>query len=358
MRAPVHPVVAERIARHGFVDRRARNVEQAAALTTAIQAQDAQACRLGIRARARGVTEADMRHAIDTDRTVVRTWLMRATIHLVAADDVRWLTAIIGPSFARKFRKRWLDLGLTGGLLSRTVGELPAVLADGPLTRGEIMDRLAERGVVVDRADQAPSHVLLHATGVGLLCRGADRGRDATFALLDAWLPDAPAGPQGDDALAELARRFFRAFSPATPADFTTWSGMASGRAVSLIRDELTPVDVAGRAGFTLGAVEPQRGLRLIAGYDNYLVGYRDRDLIIDAAYRPAEYVGGVIRPTVLLDGRVVGMWRLVRRPNAARIEVTAFVPLSRAARSALDAEIDDIGRFVGLPTTLSVTDG
>ncbi|MCU1659687.1 MAG: hypothetical protein JWO57_4343 [Pseudonocardiales bacterium] len=350
-----HPVLGQRVARHGFADRPAGGVVEAARLTTAIQAQDPGASRLGIRSRSASVTESDVRRAIDVDRTVVRTWLMRATIHLVATEDVRWLSAALGPAIARKFRKRWLDLGLSDELLARAVAELPGILASGPRTRTQIVTALAERGVVVDPSDQAPTHLLLHATTIGLVCRGLDRGRDATFALLDAWVPDAPSGPRGDDALAELARRFFAAFSPATAADFTTWSGLASSSAIALIRDELRPVDIDGRAGFCLGEVEPRRGLRLLSAYDNYLIGYRDRELIIDADRRAAVYVGGVIKPTVLLDGRVVGTWRLARGTEQVTVEVMPFGELTRAVRTAIDAEVADIGRFLDRRAFLTI---
>jgi hypothetical protein len=302
------------------------------------------------------VTEADVFHAMDVERSVVRTSLMRATIHLVAADDAKWLTAMIGPAIARKFQKRWRELGLTPELLSAAMDVLPEALAGGPGTRAHVVAALAERGVVVDTADQAPTHLLLHATTLGLVCRGPDRGREPTFALLDDWLPDAPAGPRGDEALAELARRFFQAFSPATAADFTTWSGLPSGQAIAQIRDELTPVEVNGRAGFTLGDVAPQRGLRLLSAFDNYLVGYRDRELIIDPDRRPEVYIGGVIRPTVLLDGRVIGTWRLVRKAESAGVEVTPFRDVNTKIRAAIDAEADDIGRFISLPTTPAFT--
>jgi hypothetical protein len=352
------PVAGERIARHGFADRPARNVVDAVRLTTALQAQDAGAARLGVRARSVGVSEDDVREALDVTRTVVRTWLMRATIHLTAAADVRWLTAVTGPSFARKFATRWRDIGLTPALLERTAATLPEVLAGGPLALAQIMAALAERGIVVDSPDpQAPYHVLLHATGAGLTCRGPERGREATFALIDQWLPGAPQGPRGDEALAELARRYFAAFGPATPADFTAWSGLPSSHAIALIRGELTPCVVAGRAGYTLGDVAPRRGLRLLSAFDNYLVGYRDRTAIIDDEHRGLVYVGGVIKPSVLIDGRVAGIWRLDRtgRKGAATVEVRPFTPLSRTNRAALDAEVADIGRFIGAQTTLDL---
>lgn len=269
--------------RQGFADRPCRTVAAAAALACAIQAQEAPASRLGVRARASRLSEADVVHAIAVERTVVRTWLMRGTIHLVDTADLRWLARLIGPSLERMFHARWQQLGLTREVRDAILGALPSILADGPLVRREIRRGLNEAGIMLDTSDpQAYSHALFYASAVGLVCRGPDVGRDATFTLLDEWVPDAPAGPSGDDALAELARRYFAAFSPATTHDFGTWSRLAAGRAVNLIRDELTPVDVDGRNGWRLGpAVPPARGLRLLPAYDNYLVGYKHRDAIL-----------------------------------------------------------------------------
>jgi hypothetical protein len=350
-------VAAERMTRQGLVDRPAETVTDAARLTGGLQAQDPQASRLGVRARSRHRTEADVLRAID-QRTVVRTWLMRATIHLVAAEDVVWMTRLLGPAIARRFAKRWTDLGLTPQLLDRTAAALPDVLAAGPLTRRQVVTALAERGVELPPDDQAASHVLLQATAVGLVCRAPDQGRQATFTTLADWVPDAPEGPSGDDGLAELARRYFRAFSPATAADFTAWSGLASARAIALIRDELTPVDIDGRPGYRLGEIAPQRGLRLLPAFDNYLVGYRDRALIIGPDDRGQVYVGGIIRPTVLLDGQAIGTWRVIRRPDAATVALTPFPGLARTARKAIEAETDDIARFLAVQTTsLAITE-
>ena len=345
----------ERIARHGFADRPCASAADAARLTTGLQAQDPAAGRLGVRARNSTLTDADVRRATDVERTVVKTSLMRATIHLVSAQDVRWLTELVGPGIARSFAKRWRDLGLPPELLARTAAAMPEILADGPLTRAQVTTALARRGIVIDTRGQAPTHVMLHATTEALVCRGPDRGRDATYALLDQWAP--PGHPwRGDDALAELARRYFAAFGPATGADFTTWSGLPSTRAIALIRDELSPVDVGGRPGYRLGESSPQSGLRLLPAFDNYLVGYRDRSSIIDPAVVAQVYIGGIIRPSVLLDGRVVGTWRIGPGKATTTVDVTLFADLPRKARRALDAEVADIGRFLGTPTTPAVT--
>jgi hypothetical protein len=351
---PNRDLLGERFARHGFGDRPAGTAAAAADRTCGLQAQDLRAGRLGVRSRSAALTDADVADAIER-RIVVRSSLMRATVHLVPAADVRWLTALLGPVIARSFATRWRQLGLTPAVLRRARTVLPDALADGPHTRVEVVDRLAHLGVRIARTGQAPAHLLLFATTEGLALRTPDRGRDACYALIDEWLPDSPAGPSGADAIAEIARRYFRAFSPATAADFTAWSGLPSGRAVELIRDELVPADLNGRRGYRLGEVAPQRGVRLLAMYDNYLIGYRDRDEFIDPSARPAVYVGGVIKPAVLLDGRVAGVWKLVRERRRARIELTPFRELTRRLRDGLEAEAADVGRFLDVPTELSL---
>jgi hypothetical protein len=340
------PILAERIARHGFATRPATDVVTATAMVCGIQAQDPQAARLGVRARSTGSTEKDVLAAIER-RHVVRTWLMRNTIHLVPADDVRWMTALLGPMIRRRFETvRWPQLALTPALLDRAAAATPEILAGRALTRQQFAVALADRGIQLAEESQASTHALLYLSTIGLVCRGTDQGRDATFVLIDDWIPDAASGPRGDDALAELARRFFAAFSPATPADFTTWSGLPSSKAIALIRDELTAADVHGRAGYRLGEVEPRRGLRMLSGFDNYLVGYKERAALIADDRRAEVYVGGVIRPTILLDGRVVGRGQLDRAKGI--VQVFAFEPLTRQARAAIDAEVADVGAFLG----------
>jgi hypothetical protein len=267
---------------------------------------------------------------------------------------VRWLVRLIGPSIVRKFHTRWRQLGLTEDVLAQAVAALPDVLADGPLSRREIRTGLYERGVALESPDpQAHTHALVYASAIGLVCRGPDRGRDALFTLLDQWLPDEPEGPSGDTALAELARRYFAAYSPATAADFATWSGLAAGKAIDLIRDELEPIELDGRPAWRHGKVEPVRGVRLLPAFDNYLLGYRDREAILESGLQPRVFKGGLILPTVVRDGQVIGSWALDRAGQ--RVTITPFRSLTGPIRSAVDAEVADVGRFLGLDLALGL---
>jgi hypothetical protein len=348
----------ERMTRQGLSGRRAERAGPVAAAALGLQAQDVGASRLGVRARSSVADEAGVSADADAGR-VVRTWLMRATIHLVAAEDVRWMTTVFGPMIERRYRNvRWQALGITEAVIDRAAAQVGALLSDRQLTRRELADAFADRGIELADDPQASTHLLLALSARGLTCRAADRGRDATFALVDDWVKIDPLDPLDPlDSLAELTRRYFRAFGPATAADFTTWSGLPSGTAIAAIRDELTEVEFDGRRGWTFGPVEPVAGLRLLPMFDNYLLGYRDRSAMLDESRQRQVYVGGIIKATVVCDGRVIGLWRLDRSTRAATVRVTPFQTCTRRQLRELDRERADLERFLDQPVHLAIED-
>jgi hypothetical protein len=341
----------ERMTRQGLAQRGTGTAAQVAGTALGLQAQDAAASRLGVRARTSSPDEATVVHAVEVERSVVRTWLMRATVHLVAAEDVRWLTALFGPMIERRFGTvRWRQLGIDRQLIDKAIPLAREVLAGRQLSRHQVAAELAERGIRLAEDPQAATHLLLALSCRGVTCRAGDRGRESTFALLEDWVPTAPAPA---DPMAELARRYFRAFGPATAADFTAWSGLPSGAAVRAIRDELTEVEFDGRRGWTLGSVEPVTGLRLLPMFDNYLLGYRDRTAILGSVPQALVYVGGIIKASVLCDGRLIGIWRLDRSGRSgspATIRITPVGRFTRRHRDELERERADIERFCGCP--------
>lgn len=342
--------------RQGLARRGDGTPAQVAASALGLQAQNAAAARLGVRARSGAVDEGGVLRADATEASVVRTWLMRATVHLVAAEDLRWLAALFGPMIERRFATvRWRQLGIDSQLIDAAVPLARQVLAGRQLTRSELAAELAERGVRLSEDPAAATHLLMALSCRGLTCRAGERGRDSLFALVEDRVPDLPAPA---DPMAELARRYFRAFGPATAADFRSWSGLPSGAALTAIRDELTEVTLDGRQGWTLGTVEPVAGLRLLPMFDNYLLGYRDRTAILDPSLHPLVYVGGIIKATVVCDGRVIGIWRLERSQRSDRpvtIHITPFERFTRRHLEELDSERHDIERFLGRPVGIQI---
>jgi Winged helix DNA-binding domain len=344
--------------------RRPRDVAEVVRAVGGLQAQDTPASRLAVRPRSTGLDEAAVRRACNQDRSVVRTWAMRGTLHLVAAEDAGWLVGLLGPVFAAADRRRRLQLGLDDRLCERALEALPAVLAAGPLSRADLVRGLAAEGVGVDPDGQAPAHLVAYAALRGLVCRGPDLGGDqASYVLVEDWV-GATRALDPDDALAELARRYLGGHGPAGPEDLAAWSGLPVGRArrgFELAAGELREVEWDGRRLWTpAGAATPRSRagepvVRLLGRFDDYLLGWRGRDLVLDPRSARRIQAGGWVHPALVVDGSVAGTWRARRAGGRLDITVEPFSGrLPRGTRPALEAEAADLGRFLAVEPRLA----
>jgi Winged helix DNA-binding domain len=214
-----------------------------------IQAQDAPAASLAVRVRSVGLVAADVEHARVQDRSVVRTWGPRGTLHLLATEDLNWLLALLGPVFVAGSQRRRAELGLDEDTCERGIRIMRKALASlGPLTRAELVEELTTHGMRIE--GQARPHLLSRAALEGVICFGPDRGTEPTYVLLSDWI-DQEEYRKGHAlsevaALVELTRRYLNAYGPATPMDQATWSGMPLSKtraAWQHIADELMEVE-------------------------------------------------------------------------------------------------------------------
>lgn len=335
-----------RLRAQGLGEARARDAHGAVRTALAIQAQDTRGSRLGVRARSEGLVVGDVARACDEERSVVRTWAMRGTLHMLAAEDVRWIVGLLGPGVLRRYARRRAELGLTPRVCERILAETPRALAGGPLSRAELVAALGARGVAIDPSGQAPAHAVLLTSAAGLTCRGPDRSPDEpTYVLLDDWV--APGPPrERDAALAELARRFRAAHGPSDAGDLRCWSGMPAGdarRAWALAGPPPPPPPPPAE-----GPPPP----RLLPAFDGVLLGHRDRTPLVRGADEGALTAGTWILPAVIAGGRAVGTWRrdggdVVLRPFRGH--------LPRGSVRDLRAEAADVGRFLGLDVRMTI---
>lgn len=331
-----------------------------------LQAQVLSAAWLGVRARSPGIQMADLDRALNEQRSIVRSWLMRGTLHVVAAEDFRWLLQLLGPVFVRAGTTRHAQLGLDDTLKARGVAAIRRIVTDaGPLTRSELVDRLRQQDIQLDPKTQAPIHLIQLAALQGVLCLGPDRANgQSTYVLLDDWVRPASALPR-DRALAELARRYFAAYGPATVEDLAAWSGISmreARAAVTGANASFTDVTIQGRLGFILKdrhkrlTVPARPQVRLLPAFDTYLLGYRRRDLAVPLPLqRRLQRGGGWLHPAVVINGRAVGAWSLRRAAGRGEVVVEPSAPISLATRASIEAEVADIGRFLNMNVTLVI---
>ncbi|MEU6572725.1 winged helix DNA-binding domain-containing protein [Streptomyces sp. NPDC046805] len=323
----------------------------------AVQAQDASAAALGIRVRGNGVTATDVRQAAESDRSIVRGWFMRGTLHIVTASDVHWLLNLLGPHFLRLSERRYRELGLGEDVCARAEAEFTKTLGDGPATRAELTERLTLSGL--PSRGQAPFHLIRRAALRGVLCHGPDRAGEAAFVLSADWLPAGQDGPRGEDAEVELAHRYLRAYAPAAPEDFASWSGLPLSAARRAWRalgaaGRLTECEVLGQRcalpAATTGEDTAVAGpdVRLLPAYDNYLVGYRSRALSVPPEHERQVWPGGgQIRPTVTMDGLAYGTWAWSKAKRTAAVSLFAD-DRSSALADGIASETVGVKRFLG----------
>ena len=331
-----------------------RSVLEVAEWFGAIQAQDLASGAWSFGVRATGLTEAHVQ-AAQENREVLRTWPMRGTVHFVPARDAAWMVALMDKKPLAGGAARREFLGLTLSQVDRAVSALTDALAGGRvLTRDECVTVLREAGLPTE--GQRSYHWLWYACQVGALAQGPPRGKEHTFVLLSDWVPDA-ASPSRDEGLAIMARRYFQSHGPDTEKDFSRWTGLGlreCREGIAIVVDELVRVDTS--AGPMLAAVsvldsaQAVRRHLVLPGFDEYMLGYGDRSLVVDPSHFGAVVPGnnGVFQATLVRDGLTVGIWKRALKPKTADVSVTELVPMTDVDRRAFDREFDAYGKFVG----------
>ena len=331
-----------------------------------IQAQDARAATLALRVRSAGLVAADVERARVQERTIIRTWGQRGTLHLMATEDAGWLLPLLGPVFIAGSRRRRAELGLDEDTCARGMRAIRDALASqGPLTRTELVEQLAVNGIRLE--GQARPYLLSRAALEGIICLGPDRGAEPTYVLLSDWI--APGRALSEEAAyAELARRYLGAYGPATPEDMAAWSGLPISRiraAWRQIADQLMEVAIDSSAAWMLKSRaawldEPpiaDQVVCLLPAFDIYLLGYQNRDLTVPRQYaKRVNAGGGMLHPTLLVDGRVAGTWKSQRTKNQLDVIVESFEQLAPEVYPRLEAEIAEIARFLVVQASLQVT--
>jgi hypothetical protein len=330
-----------------------------------VQAQDEGAAFLSIYARSSGLKATTVEKELLQERSMVRSWFMRGTLHLIATYDIDWLLPLLAPVFIKRNLRRYAQLGLDEAAIHRGVQSIREQLAScGPLPRHELASGIVQQGVNIE--GQALFYLINRAAWEGVLCLGPMLGGKQTYALLHDWI-GRELTTDFESACELLVKRYLAAYGPASLKDFMNWSGLPTSLVNETwyqLQDRLIEVEFPGGIGFILSdqdaRLEKQPpdalGIHLLPMYDTFLLGYADREFFVAREYlKKVNAGGGILRPVLLIDGQVQGIWRINHDVNAVIIQVEPFKQLSASHLKSLDAEVEGIGWFLDVEARLQM---
>ncbi|GAB7031931.1 crosslink repair DNA glycosylase YcaQ family protein [Streptomyces sp. NPDC021749] len=375
-------VLAWRLRQQSLAPRTTASVERLVGQLAGVQAQVASAAELALAIRQKSPRHGAVQEALAA-RSLVRTWAMRGTLHLLPADGLAAYLALLGA--ARTWEKpAWQRAFGVGPRQMAALGEAVDEILDGQvLTRQELIEAVLARPGLEGLDEQLASGwgtVLKPLAWTGRLCQGPPRGQNVTFTSPRSWLPGWCGVPHPEEAAPAVISAYLAAHGPAAPATFDAWLLRGATRKAVLrgwfesLGDRLTRVEVEGEGGSAGGAggggpayvrsedaaalarTEPSQEVRLLAGFDQYVLGPGTADTrLIAAARRTAvSRSGGWISPVVVHEGRVAGVWEFTEEA----VEVTLFAEHGAVPAAGLEAEAAHLARCTGRERRLVVRVG
>jgi hypothetical protein len=328
------------------------------------QAQVMSAAEMQIAVRAE-CTVADVRDALWKTKSLVKTWLMRGTLHLARSEDLPVYIGAMGRHWVSQMRPSWLEyMQVTEKEFWKICEDIGAALNGTPMTREELIAQVGRgRSEHVHQVLRSGwGGMLKPAARNGLLCFGPNRGQTVTFVRPESWLPSwREVDP--NDAIVEMARRYLRVYGPATQKDFARWWGQWAGAPAAAwkrLAPELTSVTVEGERGDLLtedvSAVKRAKisePVRMVPLFDPYLMGYASRDHLVDRAFAAkVSRTAGWISAVVLVEGKIAGTWTHVLANRNLNIKVEPFHKLTPKVTSEVRERAAELGQALGATKT------
>lgn len=291
---------------------------------------------------------------------IVRTWPMRGTLHWVPGTELSWMLALMTPRILSASAGRLKELEITPALLKQTGQCLSELLADAPwLSRPEILGAFEKVGIATQ--GQRGYHLLGWHAQTGLICQGPPLGKQPSFALLASFCPpQTQLSPEA--ALAEITRIYFSGHGPATLQDLARWTGLPLTQArqgLAAVSHELASETWDGKTHWFSAdisektAVEPDSKPEVVVlpAFDEYLIGYQDRDAVLDPVFADQVVPGknGIFQPIFVINGEVRGVWKRQIKRSTVAIQVMPFGPLSKPESEALMMALEDFAAYLGL---------
>ena len=322
----------------------------------AVQSQDFAGGKWALGLRVKGATDAGLDQEFNQGK-ILRTHILRPTWHFVAPQDIRWMLSLSAPRVHMVNGFMYRQQGLDKEIIHKSYKVLENVLqGNKQLTRTELGSAFEKAGIK-NAAGIRLSYFMMSAELDGIICSGARKGKQFTYALLEERVPAVKALGR-EEALAELTRRYFATRGPATLHDFTWWSGLTMTEAkegIESVKSQFVSEEIDDRTYWFDSSISPVKEksptAHLLPNYDEYFIGFKDRSAI-GAAVRQAGIIGddsAFLAHVIVLDGQLVGGWKRTLKKNAVQVEMTLVIDLTKAQERAVEEAASRYGEFLQL---------
>jgi len=322
----------------------------------AIQAQDFSMSKWAIGIRLSNSIEKIIETAID-DGDILRTHLLRPTLHLVSSDDINWILKLTAPGIKASLKPRYKELELSESLFKKCNAIIEDALKGAiHLTREELTAILNK--AKISTGGQRAYHILVRAELDGIVCSGIVKNGKQTYALLNERVPKTK-DLHKDEALEKISRKYFLSRGPATLQDFKWWSGLSATdakNAFEMIKSDLISEKAGSETYWALSCLcipeNKNYSAHLLPAFDEFLISYKDRRASLPLInFKKAVSENGIFRPVIVINGQVMGLWKRTIIKEKVIIETDLFYPDNNPIMNQIEEGIEKFGQFIGKQT-------
>jgi len=332
----------ERLANQQIAAAAMKQPKDVVSYMVAMQAQEYGSAKWAIGLRAATLTAAAVEVAFNKG-SILRTHVLRPTWHFVAPADIRWLLRLSAPRVHGFNAYMYRKLSLDAKLFARSNDVIAKSLEGGKhLTRATLVENLQHARIPAEGV--ALACILMYAELEGIICSGPREGKQHTYALLDERVPKRGETYEHDEALGQLAIRYFTSRAPATVKDFAWWAGLSAKdakSAVAMLPDSFKQVTQDGQEYITTAiAAAKKRQIQdtfLMPNFDEYGISYKDRDIMkSDKEVHAPVSKNGVANPSLVVNGQIAGTWKAITKKNLTTVETSTYHTMSKAQELAI----------------------
>jgi hypothetical protein len=323
----------------------------------AMQAQDYHMVKWAIGVRLPNSTGKVIEAAINNGE-IIRTHVLRPTWHLVSADDIHWMLALTAPQIKASLRSRHKELELSETVLSKSNTIIERALRGGrQLIREELMAELQKAGIATDNR---ASHLMLRAELDGIMCSGAIKGGKQTYALLEERVSEKKPFTK-EEALANLAKKYFTSHCPATLQDFVWWSGLSASdarHALEMVKSDFISETIDSQTywltNFSSIINTKKDVVQLLPAFDEFIISYKDRSASLPFAnHNKTVSNNGIFRPVIVVNGQVSGIWKRTIKKDKVIVETDLFAQPDKTTKNLIEKASIQFGGFLEKKTEI-----